>query len=62
MLDEVTIEQRLATLEKTVSDLKYKFENQPISENWLLKRIGSISDEAAFQDPLDIMKCAYYPY
>ena len=53
MLDEVTLEQRLVTLEKTVSDLQHKFENQPTSENWLLKLIGSISEEAAFQEVLE---------
>ena len=53
MLDEVRVEQRLVTLEKTVSDLQHKLENQPTSENWLLKLIGSISDEAAFQEALE---------
>ncbi|AFZ15222.1 hypothetical protein Cri9333_4439 [Crinalium epipsammum PCC 9333] len=53
MLDKATLEQRLVTVEKAVSDLQHKFENKPTSENWLEKLIGSISDEAAFQEALE---------
>ena len=52
MLDE-TIEQRLITLEQAVSELQRKINSKPISENWLQKLIGSISDEAAFLEALE---------
>jgi hypothetical protein len=48
MLDEATLERRLATLEQEVSDLKRKTDS-----NWLDKLIGSISDEAAFLEALE---------
>jgi hypothetical protein len=53
MLDETILERRLVTLEKSVSDLQQKFESKPISENWLEKLIGSISDEVAFLEALE---------
>jgi hypothetical protein len=53
MLDEATLEQRLTTLEKAVSDLQCKFEPKPNSDNWLQKLIGSISDEEAFAQVLE---------
>lgn len=53
MLDETTLEQRLVTLEQAVSELQQKVDSKPISENWLQKLIGSISDEAAFLKALE---------
>ena len=53
MLDEITLEQRLVTLEQAVSDLQRKIESKPPSANWLQKLIGSISDEAAFIEALE---------
>jgi hypothetical protein len=53
MLDEITLERRLVTLEQAVSNLQRKVENQPTAENWLQKLIGSISDEAAFIQALE---------
>jgi len=53
MLDTVTLEQRLITLEQVVFDLQHKFENQPSSDNWLENLIGSISDDAAFLEALE---------
>jgi hypothetical protein len=53
MLNEATLEKRLVTLEQTVSDLQYKLESKPTSENWLDQLIGSISDEAAFLEALE---------
>jgi hypothetical protein len=53
MLDEVTVEQRLNTLEQAVFDLQHKLESKPISENWLEKLIGSVSDEEAFLEALE---------
>ncbi len=53
MLDETTLEQRLTTLERAVSELQQKVESKPTSENWLQKLIGSISDEEVFLKALD---------
>jgi hypothetical protein len=53
MLDEITLERRLVTLEQTVSDLQQKFENKPVDNDWLQKLTGSISDESAFLEALE---------
>ncbi len=52
-ISDKTLERRLLTLEQAVSDLQQKINNQPTSENWLQKLIGSISDEAAFMEALE---------
>jgi hypothetical protein len=54
MLDTATLEQRLMTLEQAVFDLQYKFDNsQPITDNWLDRVVGSISDDGAFLEALE---------
>ena len=53
MLNETTIEHRLATLEEEVANLKQKDTNKSIATNWMDKLIGSISDEAAFLEALE---------
>jgi hypothetical protein len=53
MLDEITLEKRLVTLEQTVSELQQKLENKPVTGNWLQKLTGSISDEAVFLEALE---------
>jgi len=53
MLDEITLEQRFVTLEQAVSELQRKLESKPVSETWLQKLIGSISDEAALLEALE---------
>ncbi|MBD2681090.1 MULTISPECIES: transferase hexapeptide repeat containing protein [Nostoc] len=53
MLDETNLEQRLATLEQTVAELKRRVIDAPTSSNWLEKIIGSISDEPAFLKALE---------
>lgn len=53
MLNEVTIERRLETLEQTVCDLQRKVDNKPVTESWLQKLTGSISDEAVFMEALE---------
>lgn len=53
MSNQVTIEQRLATLEQTVADLKRQIIGVPVSSNWLEKITGSISDEAVFLEALE---------
>ncbi|MBN3884716.1 MAG: transferase hexapeptide repeat containing protein [Nostoc sp.] len=53
MLDEANFEQRLATLEQTVADIKHQVIDAPTYSNWLEKVIGSISDEPAFLEALE---------
>ncbi len=53
MLNETTIEHRLATLEEEVANLKQKDTNKSTSANWMDKLIGSISDETAFLEALE---------
>ena len=52
-MNDLTIEQRLATLEQTVAELKHQINDTPTSSNWLEKVIGSISDEPAFLEALE---------
>jgi peptidoglycan hydrolase CwlO-like protein len=53
MLDQKNLEQRLAKLEQTVSELQQKVESQPASKDGLQQLIGSISDEVAFLEALE---------
>jgi hypothetical protein len=53
MLDEATLEHRLITLEQTVSELQRKVDSRAVSESWLQKLTGSMSDEAAFLEALE---------
>lgn len=52
-MNNLTIEQRLATLEQTVAELKLQINDASNSSNWLQKVIGSISDESAFIEALE---------
>jgi len=53
MLDEATLERRLAILEQEVAALKLRSDNISSSSNWLDRLIGSISDESAFLEALE---------
>lgn len=53
MLDEVTLERRLAILEQEVADLKRKSQSNSVFGNWLDRLVGSISDESAFLEALE---------
>jgi hypothetical protein len=53
MLDEATLERRLAILEQEVAALKRKSGGDVSSSNWLDKLIGSISDDSAFLEALE---------
>jgi hypothetical protein len=53
MLNEATIERRLINLEQTVCDLQRKVDSKPVTESWLQKLTGSISDEAVFLEALE---------
>lgn len=56
MLDEATLEQRIAILENTVDDLKRRISSISTSSNWLDSVIGSISDEPAFLEAMEYGK------
>lgn len=60
MLDETTLEQRLATIEHTIADLKLRIDSTRPAKNWLEKVIGSISDEEAFLEALEYGKSLRY--
>jgi hypothetical protein len=60
MLNETTLEQRLATIEHTVADLKLRIDSTPTAKNWLEKVIGSISEEEAFIEALEYGKSLRY--
>jgi hypothetical protein len=53
MLDEITLEKRLVTLEQAIKELQDKLESSTTSPNWLEKLTGSISDEEAFLQALE---------
>jgi hypothetical protein len=53
MLDEITLEKRLVTLEQAIKELQDKLESSATSPNWLEKLTGSISDEEAFLQALE---------
>jgi hypothetical protein len=54
MLDEALVLRRLATLERAVADLQQRLAAVPASGNWLEKVTGSISDEPAFLEALEL--------
>lgn len=56
MLNEITIEKRLETLEQTVCELQQKVDSKPVTERWLQKLTGSISDEEVFLEALEYGK------
>ncbi|MGA1134277.1 MAG: hypothetical protein ACO31I_18815, partial [Prochlorotrichaceae cyanobacterium] len=53
MLDTAALEQRLISLEQIVFNLQYKFDSNSISDNWLERLMGSISDDSAFLEALE---------
>jgi hypothetical protein len=54
MLDDTLVEQRLSTLERAVADLQCRLHGVPAAGSWLDKITGSISDEAAFLEALEL--------
>ena len=53
MSSETALERRMAAVEEAVADLRARFANRPGPSNWLDQVIGSISDEAAFDEALE---------
>jgi hypothetical protein len=54
MLDDTVIEQRLSALERAVADLQCRLQGAHADDNWLDKITGSISDETAFLEALEL--------
>lgn len=54
MPEELTVEQRLASLEHAVADLQRRMNGSPAPDNWIDQITGSISDEAAFLEALEL--------
>jgi hypothetical protein len=54
MIDEAILEQRLAALERAVAALHHRLAGVAPSGDWLERITGSISDEAAFLDALEL--------
>jgi hypothetical protein len=54
MLDEALVEQRLAALERRVAEIQQRLAGMAASGNWLEKITGSISDQEAFLEALEI--------
>ena len=53
MVDNLTIERRLMTLETVVSDLQRRFDTNAISNHWLERLIDLISNESTFLEALE---------
>jgi hypothetical protein len=53
MSTEPTVEQRLAALERAVTDLQHQLAAQPPAGNWLERIVGSFKDKPAFDEVLE---------
>ena len=51
-MPEITLEQRITVLEKTVRELQEVIETRNVAPNWLDRVIGSMKDEPAFDEVL----------
>jgi hypothetical protein len=54
MLDEATIERRLTALEQALVDVRLGLAGPKPADNWLEIVSGSISDEPAFLEALEL--------
>jgi hypothetical protein len=54
MLNEAIVEQRLAALEQAVADLRHRLTSTHASADWVARVAGSISDEEAFLEALEL--------
>jgi hypothetical protein len=60
MIDEVTLEQRLAALEKAVTEIKRHLGLAPVSGNWVENLPGKITDLEAFEKVLEYGRAFRY--
>lgn len=54
MLNDAVLKQRLAAVEQAVADIQRRLAPTPAHLNWLDKVTGSISDEEAFLEALEL--------
>jgi hypothetical protein len=54
MSSETIIEQRIAAIERAIADLQNQLAGNPTPSNWLDKVAGSVTDEAAFREVLEL--------
>ncbi len=54
MLDETVLEHRLAAVERAIADLQRRLDSGPAPAHWLDKLAGSITDESAFREVLEL--------
>ncbi len=54
MSSETILEQRLAAVERAIVDLQSRLNGGPSRPDWLDEVTGSVSDEAAFREVLEI--------
>ncbi len=54
MSSETILEQRLEAVERAIIDLRSRLAGGPASSNWLDEVTGSVTDEAAFREVLEI--------
>ncbi len=53
MSAEISLEQRVETLEAAVRDLQQRLNSKASAANWLDRVIGSFRDEPAFEEVLE---------
>jgi hypothetical protein len=54
MSDDAVLKRRLAAVEQAVADIQRRLAPIPANVNWLDKVAGSISDEEAFLEALEL--------
>jgi hypothetical protein len=54
MSSETSLEQRLAAVERAITDLERRFAGAATPSNWLVEVTGSVTDGAAFREVLEI--------
>lgn len=54
MPGQTELEQRLEAVEKAVLDLQRQLAAAPVSSDWLAKVTGSVTDEEAFREVLEL--------
>jgi len=60
MPNEAVLEQRLEALEQAVAEVQRRLAEQPAANNWLDRVRGSISDEPAFLEAMELGRSFRY--
>lgn len=64
MSESVVLEDRLEAVEHAIADLQRRLGDVPRADNWVERIAGSISDESAFLEALELgraFRCADRP-